>query len=222
MIKKLSGLFLWFCAATCFAQLCILGIAAGRGNLNSKTMARVLAALNGVDIQGEKLKNVLVSAREAPTPTYDDVLKSKVKASLELDSRQESLDRFQRQIADKERLLKEEIVRFEARRNDFNLELDRLKKGASKDSMSETNKIMENLSPEQAKSQLFLMMKNNEKGEVVSIIRTMPADKQKKLLAEFNTDEDQARLNEILKELRNNAPLDRSIENARADKNGSP
>ena len=66
------------------------------------------------------------------------------------------------------------------------------------------------------------MMKNNEKGEVVSIIRTMPADKQKKLLAEFNTDEDQARLNEILKELRNNAPLDRSIENARADKNGSP
>ena len=88
--------------------------------------------------------------------------------------------------------------------------------------MSETSKIIENLSPEQAKAQLFLMMKNNEKGDVVSIIRTMPADKQKKLLAEFNTDEDQAQLNEILKELRNNAPLDRSIENARADRNGSP
>lgn len=212
MIRKLVDAFLWFCVASILAQLAILTVAAARGNLNDKTMTRVLAALNGVDIQGERLRNILVSAKETPVPTYEDVLNAKVKSSLELDSRQEALDRLQRQISDRERLLRDEINRFELRRKDFQQELDRIKKGVQSENLNEIRKIIENLSPDQAKAQLLLMLKNNQKGDVVSIIKALPPDKQKKLLAEFTSQEDQQQLSEIIHELKNTTSIDQTIE----------
>jgi hypothetical protein len=214
MIRRLIDLFLWFCVASVFAQLAILGVAASRGNLNEKTLTRVLAALNGVDIQGEKLKSVLISARETPIPTYEDVLNAKVKSSLELDSRQEALDRLQRQVSDRERVLRDEVTRFETRRNEFQQELERIKTGVQSENLNEIRKIVENLAPDMAKSQLKLMLKSNQKGDVLSIIKALPPDKQKKILAEFTTEEDQQQLSEIIKELKNTTSIDQTIEKA--------
>lgn len=214
MIRKLVDLFLWFCVATILAQLAVLTVAAAKGNINDKTMARVLAALNGVDIQGERLQRILIKSREVPVPTYEDVLDAKVKSSLELDSRQEALDRLQRQITDRERSLREEINRFETTRKDFQQELDRIKKSTQAENLSEIRKILENLAPEQAKEQVLLMLKNNQKKDVVLIIKALPPDKQKKLLAEFTNQPDQQQLNEILQELKNTAPIDQAVDKA--------
>jgi alanyl-tRNA synthetase len=214
MIRKVVNLFLWFCVASVLAQLAILTVAAAKGNINDKTMTKVLAVLNGIDIQGERLQRVLVKARETPVPSYEEVLDAKVKSSLELDSRQEALDRLQRQITDRERSLREEIDRFATTRSDFQQELDRIKKSAQDESLSEIRKIIENLAPEQAKEQLLLMLKNNQKKDVVLIIKTLPPDKQKKLLAEFNNQPDQQQLNDIIQELRMTTPLDQAVGNA--------
>jgi alanyl-tRNA synthetase len=214
MIRRIVDLFLWFCVASILAQLAVLTVAAVKGNINDKTMARVLAALNGVDIQGERLQRILIKSREVPVPTYEDVLDAKVKSSLELDSRQEALDRLQRQITDRERSLKEEINRFETTRKDFQQELDRIKKGTQAENLSEIRKILENLAPEQAKEQVLLMLKNNQKKDVVLIIKALPPDKQKKLLAEFTNQPDQQQLNEILQELKNTAPIDQAVDKA--------
>jgi alanyl-tRNA synthetase len=214
MIRRIVDLFLWFCVASILAQLAVLTVAAVKGNINDKTMARVLAALNGVDIQGERLQRILIKSREVPVPTYEDVLDAKVKSSLELDSRQEALDRLQRQITDRERSLREEINRFETTRKDFQQELDRIKKGTQAENLSEIRKILENLAPEQAKEQVLLMLKNNQKKDVVLIIKALPPDKQKKLLAEFTNQPDQQQLNEILQELKNTAPIDQAVDKA--------
>ncbi|MBU6236644.1 MAG: hypothetical protein KGQ51_02375 [Planctomycetes bacterium] len=214
MIRKIVDLFLWFCVASILAQLAVLTVAAVKGNINDKTMARVLAALNGVDIQGERLQRILIKSREVPVPTYEDVLDAKVKSSLELDSRQEALDRLQRQITDRERSLREEINRLETTRKDFQQELDRIKKGTQAENLSEIRKILENLAPEQAKEQVLLMLKNNQKKDVVLIIKALPPDKQKKLLAEFTNQPDQQQLNEILQELKNTAPIDQAVDKA--------
>ena len=66
-MKKLVGLFLWFCAATVLAQVCILGMAAFKGTVNRQTIAQVIGLLNGIDIQGQRLKQAMVSARNTPT-----------------------------------------------------------------------------------------------------------------------------------------------------------
>lgn len=214
MIRRVVDLFLWFCVATILAQLAILTVAAAKGNINDKTLTRVLAALNGIDIQGERLQRVLVKAREAPVPTYEDVLNAKVKSSLELDSRQEALDRLQRQITDRERTLREDINRFETGRKEFKDELDRIKKTTQSENLSEIRKILENLSPTQAKEQLLLMLKNNQKKDVVLIIKALPPDKQKKILAEFNTQPDQQQLNDIIQEIKNTTSTDQAVDKA--------
>jgi Mg/Co/Ni transporter MgtE len=80
--------------------------------------------------------------------------------------------------------------------------------------LNEIRKILENLAPEQAKAQLLLMLKNNQKGDVVSIIKALPPDKQKKLLAEFTSEQDQQQLSEIISELKNTTSIDQTIEKA--------
>jgi hypothetical protein len=211
MLKKLIGLFLWFCAASMLALLCIVAISAGRGNFDSETLSRIIAMLNGMDIQAIRLKEALVSARETPTPSYEDVINAKVRADLDIDSRQAALDNYQRQIADRENKLRAEMERFDARRQEFKNELDKQKKNIETQRLSESMKIIENLSPDQAKEQLMMMLKNNEKPDVVAIIQGVPSDKQKKILAEFSTPEDQQKLGEILREVRNSTPIDNLI-----------
>ncbi|MFN6128009.1 MAG: hypothetical protein ACK57G_11730 [Planctomycetota bacterium] len=214
MIRKFVDLFVWFCVATILAQLAVLTIAAAKGNLNNKMLTRMLAALNGIDIQGDRLQEVLVKSKGAPVPTYEDVLDAKVKSSLELDSRQEALERLQRQLTERERTLRQEITRFEASRKEFEQELDQVKKTAQSENLSEIQKILENLAPEQAKEQILLMLKNNQKKDVVLILKALPPDKQKKLLAEFTNPPDQQQLSEVLQEIKNTTPIDRAVDKA--------
>jgi len=215
MIRRIVDLFVWFCVASLLAQLCILVIVSARGNLNQKTIANIIAALNGIDVQSEKLKGVLISAREAPIPTYEDVVSAKVKSSLELDSRQEALDRLQRQISDRERVLRDEIERFDVRKSEFQLELARIRDETASENLNQIVQFFTNLGAEQAKSQLLLLLKNNQKGDVVAILKTLPSDKQKKLLAEFTNEQDQQLLSEIIQELKNTSSIDSIIDKAK-------
>jgi hypothetical protein len=214
MIRKFVDLFVWFCVATILAQLAVLTIAAAKGNLNNKMLTRMLAALNGIDIQGDRLQEVLVKSKGVPVPTYEDVLDAKVKSSLELDSRQEALERLQRQLTERERTLRQEITRFESSRKEFEQELDQIKKTAQSENLTEIQKILENLAPEQAKEQVLLMLKNNQKKDVVLILKALPPDKQKKLLAEFTNPPDQQQLSEVLQEIKNTTPIDRAVDKA--------
>jgi hypothetical protein len=215
MMRRIADLFVWFCVASLLAQLCILVIVSARGNLNQKTIANIIAALNGIDVQSEKLKGVLISAREAPIPTYEDVVSAKVKSSLELDSRQEALDRLQRQISDRERVLRDEIERFDVRKSEFQLELAKIRDETASENLNQIVQFFTNLGAEQAKSQLLLLLKNNQKGDVVAILKTLPSDKQKKLLAEFTNEQDQQPLSEIIQELQNTSSIDSIIDKAK-------
>ncbi|MEQ1827617.1 MAG: hypothetical protein ABL921_16780 [Pirellula sp.] len=210
-MKKLVNAFLWFCTATLLAQCAIIGLAAWKGNFKRETMTRVIALLNGIDIQGERLKGAYISSRSVPAPTYEDILIAKSSAALELDDKSKSLDRFQRVLDDRQRKLQDEIDRFDQRRAEFEIELQNRKNGIESDNLKETQKILTVLSPEKAQEQLELMWEKGEKTDVASIIRAMPADIQKKVLAEFNKKET---LSEILSEIRNGDPLKSTLDKA--------
>ncbi len=69
----------------------------------------------------------------------------------------------------------------------------------------------------QAKDQMVRMLKEGEMTAVVSIIKTMPPDKKKKLLAEFRTGDEPDRLGEILKQRLRGIPETSVIEAAQND-----
>lgn len=200
-MKKLTGLFLWFCAATFLAQICIVGLAASKGNVSRQTIAQVIGLLNGIDIQGGRLKQALISARDTPTPLYQDVLNAKTNALLQLDSRSRALDNFQRQLGDQQREHQKKVEDFDERRLQFEMQQEKQRTGTQLDKLREVQTILENMAPEEAKKQLFIKLVNNELADVVSIIRGMPSDKQKKILAEFTQPEDHQKLADVLREI---------------------
>ncbi len=206
-MKKLTGLFLWFCAATFLAQLCIVGLAASKGNVNRQTIAQVIGLLNGIDIQGGRLKQALISARDTPTPLYQDVLNAKTNALLQLDSRSRALDNFQRQLSDQQREFQKKVEDFDERRLQFENQQEKLRTGIQLGKVKEIQTILENMAPEEAKKQLIIKLDNKELADVVSILRGMPSDKQKKILAEFTSPEDHQKLSDVLREIRRGQPL---------------
>lgn len=205
-MKKLTGLFLWFCAATFLAQICIVGLAASKGNVSRQSIAQVIGLLNGIDIQGARLKQALISARDTPTPLYQDVLDAKTNALLQLDSRSRALDNFQRQLSDQQREFQKKVEDFDERRVQFEMQQEKQRTGTQLNKLKEVQTILENMAPEEAKKQLFIKLVNNELADVVSIIRGMPSDKQKKILAEFTQPEDHQKLADVLREIRRGQP----------------
>ena len=69
--------------------------------------------------------------------------------------------------------------------------------------------------PEQAKEQLLKMLDDKAMGDVVTIVKNMPADKQKKIVAEFKEGSDADQLYQILKNIRAGEPVVSQIEDAR-------
>ncbi len=201
-MKKLLNLFLWFCVATILAQGCILGLSFSRGNLSQKSFAQIIALLNGIDIPGERLKNAIAAGQEVPIPTRQEILDAKVQASLELDSREKSLERWQRQLqTQQENYLKNEED-LQRRIREHSAVVDQFKRGVQEESLAEVQKILEVLAPEQAKMQILGMMQAGATADVVAIIKAMPEDKRKKILAEFTEGDDSAKLGELLNALR--------------------
>jgi len=202
MIKKLASAFLWFCTATLLAQVCILGLSYLRGNLTDKSLTQMVALMNGIDIPGERLKNAITAARDIPVPTREEILVAKNESSLELDSREKSLERWQRQLITEQARLDTEDQRLSVRLTDFEDEMKRFKKGRESESLNEVQKILELLAPEQAKDQILRMMADSAVEDVLLIIKAMAEDKRKKILAEFASNDELLKLAEILKLLR--------------------
>jgi hypothetical protein len=215
-MKKLVQTFLWTCTAVLLGQLCIVGLSASKGNFDRETMTQIVALLNGIDIQGERLKQAFVSGRAVPTPTYQDILEAKTNATLELESRGRAVENRNKRLDDRERRLQEEIARFDQRREEFQQELQNKQSGLETDSLNETTKFLSNLSPEQTKTQLLSMLKNGQNADVVAIILGMRADIQKKVLAEF-TDKEEADLTKIVSEIRSGGQLKSFFDKAQKD-----
>lgn len=213
-MKKLVGMFLWFCTATLLAQFAIVALSAWKGNFRKETVSHIIALLNGIDISGERLRQVYVSGRSTPMPTHEEILEAKTKAALELDIKSSALDRFQRRLDDTQRRLEEDVKRFDQRREEFNVELQNRKKGIESENLRETQKILSNLSPESAQKQLDSMWQNGQKADVASIIRAMPTDIQKKILAEFDDPNEQTTLAEIIREIQMGDPLKSMVDKA--------
>jgi len=202
MIKKLTSAFLWFCAATLVAQGCIILLSYMRGNFTGGSFTQMVALMNGIDIPGDRLKNALTAARDLPVPTREEILTAKNESSLELDSREKSLERWQRQLIAEQSRLDTEDGRLSIRVVDFEAEVKRFKEGREAESLSDVQKILELLAPEQAKDQILRMMVDDALEDVLVIIKAMPEDKRKKILAEFSTEPELLKLAEILKQLR--------------------
>ncbi|MBU6175792.1 MAG: hypothetical protein KGQ60_18460, partial [Planctomycetes bacterium] len=183
-------------------QLFILGFAAIKGYLSPKTVTQIVALLNGIDIQGERLTNAIKEGKNAPVPTYQDVLEAKSNAILSMDSRAQALDRYKRQLDEKDKSLTEREARHNALVAEFKKQENETRAAKETESLQLRMQLFSALQPPDAKQQLMLMLEKNLKSDVISILKGLDDDKLKKILGEFTELIDQQKIADIMEEIR--------------------
>jgi hypothetical protein len=219
-VKKIIGLltsaFIYLCVATIIAQVAAVSAMWAKGALDRGRMYRVLAALHGVDVV--TLQTHLVSRpkdTEQEQPSFEARLEAQSLKSLDLDLRESAVNKGLVDLTNLQTRVKSDQAAFESQRLSYDTKLKDLVESEKSTSMKELQRTIEAMRPEQAKQQLLKMLDDKAMGDVVTILKKMPADKQKKLVAEFKVGADADQLYQILKNIRAGEPVVSQIEDAR-------
>lgn len=205
-MKSLLQAFLWTCTAVLLGLISILTMSALQGHFNKDTVTKIVALLNGIDIQGERLRQAVEQGRLVSSSSQDiappvaqntDALNT-----LQTDLRSASLDRYKKELDERAARLQDASDRHKQLVTAFNEAAEKTRKEVQNASLSEVSELLSALEPVVAKDQIVAMLQKGEKDDVLTIIKILDADKLKKILAEFADIADQENITEILDEIR--------------------
>jgi hypothetical protein len=216
ILSLFGTLFVYFCMATIIAQAAAVGAMWAKGALDRGRMYRVLAALQGIDVV--TMQAQLVSpkkATEKEQPSLAARVETQDLKSLDFDLRESSIDNGRKDLLALQRMLSDKQTAFEGTKTAYDTVLKEMQEEKTAASMKELQRTVEAMQPAQAKAQLLKMLDDKAMDDVVTIVTNMPADKRKKIIAEFKNGADADQLYEILKNIRQGEPIASTIKNAR-------
>tara|TARA_R110002049_G_scaffold2750_8_gene22114 strand:- start:18866 stop:19519 length:654 start_codon:yes stop_codon:yes gene_type:complete len=201
-MNMLIRAFAGFCVATVLTQMILAGYFVAQGTFNGETATQVVALLNGIDISGNRLRQILRQSEDREQPDFDEILEARMMESLDMDMRLRSQKEFRDDLGRMLAEHTEEKNRFDQRLTAFDRRLEELQQGAKDKGLREVQKTIQMLEPEQAKNQLLIIYDDERIDEVVNILQAMAADKRKDILAEFETAQEEIKLAEIFRRMR--------------------
>jgi hypothetical protein len=214
MISKLTSALAAFCVATVMTQVILTGYLAARGALTAETASKLLALMNGIDITGNRLQQILRDSADGEQPDFDEILEARKMQSYDMDMRLRSQQEFRDQISTMLAELREERDRFDSRLASFRRELQDLRTGAQKEGLQDVQRTLQSLDPVQAKEQLMIMYDDERIDDVVTIVQAMSTEKRKDILAEFVSKDEADKLAEILRRISEGMPTSSLIDKA--------
>ena len=218
MISKLSSVFIAFCVATVLTQIILFGYFLTRGVVNGETTTKVVALLNGIDISGNRLQQILRQSEDREQPDFDDILEARKMESYDMDLRLRSEKKFRDDLSVKLAELTDERERFDERLASFRRELEEIREGAQKQGLQDVQRTLQSLDADQAKEQLLIMYEDERIDDVVTIVQAMSTDKRKDILAEFVSKDESDKLSDILRRIGEGMPITSLINKASDDR----
>jgi len=190
-----------------FISLIVLGAMLWtKGVLSDERILAMLAALQG--IKPPPPPSIAALDTRAEQQSFNQVLNSRLRASLDLDLRESAIDKSLGDLRTIETQLKTESDRLDAWKQSFDKRLADLQTAATEASLLEVQRTLEAIKPKQAKEQILKMLAEPKTAtddpmeDVVRILKAMPLDKRKKILEGFTTPEEIEKLSEIFHEIR--------------------
>jgi len=201
------------CVATVLAEVALLGVIGAKGGLTTDTAIQVMAVSQDVDLQAMR-QRIEAAHRpvEAEQVSYEEVSKQRKQLSLDLDLREIALDKGLIDVRQLEFMLTRERVQYDSLKETFDQQVETLKLGETDEALQELQRQLESISPRAAKVQLMMILEDQQlKPEtplriVVALFKGMPLEKRKKLVAEFKTEKEAARLHDVLTQIRLGVP----------------
>jgi hypothetical protein len=220
ILSWLGSLFVAFALGTTISLIVLVAMLFWKGALTDDRLLGMIAALQGI----QPLR--ATSADESNTvaaeqPSLDQIMQSRLRASLDLDLRESAIDKSLGDLRTVESQIKTERERLDLWKLDFDQRLAKLETAATDAALLEVQRALEVMSPKQAKDQILKMLdepgaaEDDPMQDVVTVLKSMADDKRKKLLGEFKTPEEAEKLAEILREIRLGLPDSEIIRDTR-------
>jgi len=210
LLGGLTTLLVYLCAATLLSEVVVAGYLWSAWKLDQAKLLRMMAVAQGAESAEDEAKEKEAETKKEPASeeqaSFAEVLERRAVKTRDLELREQSLDKaldevkFQQQIVDSDRQKEQELM------TRFTAELKSLKEGAQASGRELVRRTLETVKPRQAKEQLFEMLQNNEMDQVVMILAGMQESRRAKILAEFKTPEENRKLAEVLRRLREGQP----------------
>ncbi len=216
MISKLMGAFGAFCVATVLTQFIMFGYFLTRGSVNGDTLTRVIALLNGIDISGNRLQQIMRASEDREQPDFNDILEARKMESYDMDVKLRSLKEFRDEVATMLADLKEGRSRLDERVSSFRTDIENIGESAEKDGIRDVQRTLQSLDPVQAKEQLLIMFDEERIDDVVTIVKLMSSEKRSSVLGEFVGREEAKKLAEILRRIGDGMPTKALIDETKA------
>ena len=202
-----TNLFLYFCVATLLSQAIILGYLWSTWQLDREKLLQMLAVAQGVDLFAAQ-EEAHLDAEEVPPeqPSYEDWKQQRATMFRDLELRELALDNALGRLTFEQRQLAESQNANRQLQADFEARMLALNEGAKAEGRQTVGRILESIKPKQAKEQVLDMLENDEINEVVVLLSAMTESKRAKILGEFKTPEENEKIAEVLRLIREGEP----------------
>src|SRR6056297_212925 len=214
MKAKLAKAFAAFCVGTVLTQAILLAYVLLQGNFNSATVTKIVALINGIDITGNRLQQILHQGEDREQPNFDEILEARKLDSYDMEVRLQSQQAFRDELSKMLAELKVERDRLDQRLGSFRRELEEIRQGAEEKGLQDVQRTLQSLDAAQAKEQLLIMYDDERIDDVVTIIQAMSTDARKDILAEFVDKDEKDKLAEILRRIAEGFPTTTLIDQA--------
>ena len=207
LLKSGTSLLLLFCAATLLAQLIIVGYLWATWQLNREKVIQMLAIAQGIDLFAAREEARSDEEQIPPEePSYQDWIERRATMFRDVELREQALENALARLKSDQQQLAQDRAALEQLRVGFQNELLALKEGAEVEGRQTVARILESIKPKQAKDQVLQMLDNDEIDEVVILLRDMTESKRAKIIAEFETPEENEKISEVLRLIRQGEP----------------
>jgi hypothetical protein len=186
--------------------------------INGDNVTKIVALLNGIDITGNRLEQILQHNEDHEQPDFDEILDARKIKSYDMDIRLRSQKEFRNDLSTMLAELREDRDRLDARLAAFRRELEGIREGAEKEGLQSVQRTLQSLDAPQAKQQLLIMYDDERIDDVVTIVQAMSTDKRKDILAEFVSEEEADKLADILFRIGEGMPTTTLINQAIEDR----
>jgi hypothetical protein len=211
MLDLAGSAFVYFCVATVLAAAAGTAVLYQQGAFNDERLLRMWAALQGVSLPSEQANSI--SANSEELPALEDIINKRSLAALDLDLRENTLDKALGELLAIESRIRTEQLRFDQLVGSYDEKLKGLEANAADAAVLETQRTLEALPPKQAKQQLLSLLEDspspgieNPMAAVVALVKAMPIERRRKILQEFKDPSEESKLSQILKEILRGAP----------------
>jgi hypothetical protein len=219
IIDLLAAAVVAFGLASAISVMVILGVLWSKGAFQDERFLGAMAALYGVRTEAAATSSAAPPAEQRSLREEQD---RRMLVGLDIDLRESAIDKSLVDLRNLEADIRTERDRLDKWKLSFDKQLADLQSGKTDESLLELQRTLEAMSPKQAKDRIMDILDSTPRGavdrplnDIVTILKTMPLDKKKKLLAEFKTEAEAEQLNEVLAQIRLGLPDSELIRDTR-------